>query len=149
MIKKINYEEFKELLTKDTIFYIGGSWCKNCIVVEDIINEVFTDNNTIIYNLDPRVGGIDSIHDFRKCNNKEQLNQYKEFISLLGYTNNEYVEIDETITNIPLLRIPSIISFKDGILNKHIIKEYLEEDLDTKTINNYKEELQELINTHH
>lgn len=149
-MKILKYNELiNKLKNKETfVLYVGGNWCKNCRPVYPIINEVSSE--FIIYNYDSR-DNKEEIDDIRKCNNELQTNQYKELINLLNYKSLDTVIVEGVDTKIPLLKVPTILAIKDGIVLEFLCKEYLEEEMNDYIINDYKIELTNVIKkiTHH
>ncbi|MFI3252014.1 MAG: thioredoxin family protein [bacterium] len=157
-IVEIDFSQFENKINnKETfIFYFGGTWCKNCRVINPLIEEVAEKNYTTIFNLDSRVGNKDSVDDFRKCNTIEQEIQYKKIIDLLNYENEESVMVEDEFfnlrdTKIPKLSVPSIFGIKKGIVVGIILEEYEEETITIEDIKYFKNELYELIKkiSHH
>ncbi len=129
----LDYNLFKHKINKKHSFvlYLGGTWCKNCRAINHVISNMSKENNINIYNLDSRIGDKEPIDDFRKCNNEEQTNQYREFIELLNYKNEETVVIEDEEfnlidTKLPKLSVPALIVINDGILIDTLIEEHEE-----------------------
>lgn len=132
------------------LFYLGGTWCKNCRAIDYMIIDVAKKNNVKVNNFDPRDGLKEPIDDFRKCNNVKQESLYREFIELLQYKNNETVVVDSDgelrDTNIPSLSVPALMAINNGEIKHIILEEYEEGEVTNQMEEYFKNELQVLIN---
>lgn len=114
--KSVNYDELMDLINglATGIFYIGGSWCKNCQAIIGLLNETCK-NHFIhtIYNFDSRsIGIIDDFDDVRDCKTLEDKLKYYDLVEKIGFNNTTDEFVDNTL--ISRMHLPFIFALKNG-----------------------------------
>ena len=130
VFKSVTYEKVMKMLEKfkTGVILIGGSWCKNCQAVIEIINKTAKKNKIrSIYHFDPKfVNVFKEEVDLRDCGDLETKLNYYYLIEKLGYKNETLVQD----TFIPRISVPAVIGIKNGVCIGVIEDEYvLENDI--------------------
>ena len=128
VFKSVTYEKVMKMLEKfkTGIIFIGGSWCKNCQAVVDILNKTAKKNKIrSIYHFDPKFINIFKEEvDLRDCGDLETKLNYYYLVEKLGYKNDTLVQD----TFIPRISVPAIIGIKNGVCVGVVEEEYLLDD---------------------
>ena len=128
VFKSVKYEKVMKMLEKfkTGVIFIGGSWCKNCQAVIEIINKTAKKNKIrSIYHFDPKFINIFNEEvDMRDCGDLETKLNYYYLIEKIGYTSDNLVQD----TFIPRLPVPAIIGVRNGVCVGVVEDEYLLDD---------------------
>ncbi len=152
VFKSVTYEKMMNIIYKfkTGIIYIGGSWCKHCQAIIQLLNKTAKKNKIrTIYNYDPHfINVFKEEVDLRDCGDLETKLNYYYLIEKIGYKNETLVQD----TLIPRMNVPAIIGIKNGICVGVIDDEYildkngLHKDGDTKDVTlEYENRLSELF----
>ena len=114
VFRSVKYDKVMKMFDKfkTGVIFLGGSWCKNCQAVIEIINKTAKKNKIrSIYHFDPKFTNIfDEEVDMRDCGDLETKLNYYYLIEKLGYTNDVLVQD----TFIPRIAVPAVIGIKNG-----------------------------------
>ena len=125
VFKSVKYEKVMKMFDKfkTGVIFIGGSWCKNCQAVIEIINKTAKKNKVrSIYHFDPKFVNIFKEEvDMRDCGDLETKLNYYYLIEKLDYKNDTLVQD----TFIPRISVPAIIGIKNGSCVGVIEDEYI------------------------
>ena len=113
--RSAKYEKVMKMLDKfkTGVIFIGGSWCKNCQAVIEIINKTAKKNKIrSIQHFDPKFINIFNEEvDMRDCGDLETKLNYYYLIEKLGYESDNLVQD----TFIPRMPVPAVIGVKNGV----------------------------------
>ena len=126
--RSAKYEKVMKMLDKfkTGVIFIGGSWCKNCQAVIEIINKTAKKNKIrSIQHFDPKFTNIFNEEvDMRDCGDLETKLNYYYLIEKLGYESDNLVQD----TFIPRMPVPAVIGVKNGVCVGIVDDEYILDD---------------------
>ena len=135
---------------KTGVIFIGGSWCKNCQAVIEIVNKTAKKNKVrSIYHFDPKFINIFKEEvDMRDCGDLETKLNYYYLVEKLGYSSDVLVQD----TFIPRMPVPAVIGVKNGVCVGIVDDEYIlddgvlhKEDSDVNMMDDYVSKLDSLF----
>lgn len=152
VFRSVKYDKVMKMLDKfkTGVIFIGGSWCKNCQAVVEIINKTAKKNKVrSIYHFDPKFINIFKEEvDMRDCGDLETKLNYYYLIEKLGYNNDVLVQD----TFIPRIAVPAVIGIKNGTCVGIVEDEYIldgdvlhKENSDENMMEEYIEKLDALF----
>lgn len=150
--RSAKYEKVMKMLDKfkTGVIFIGGSWCKNCQAVIEIINKTAKKNKIrSIQHFDPKFINIFNEEvDMRDCGDLETKLNYYYLIEKLGYESDNLVQD----TFIPRMPVPAVIGVKNGVCVGIVDDEYIlddgvlhKEDSDVNMMDDYVSKLDSLF----
>lgn len=125
VFRSVKYDKVMKMLEnfKTGVIFIGGSWCKNCQAVIEIINKTAKKNKIrTIKHFDPKFINIFKEEvDMRDCGDLETKLNYYYLVEKLGYKNDTLVQD----TFIPRIPVPAVIGIKNGTCVGVVEDEYI------------------------
>ena len=125
VFRSVKYEKVMKMLEmfKTGVIFIGGSWCKNCQAVIEIINKTAKKNKIrSIQHFDPKFINIFKEEvDMRDCGDLETKLNYYYLVEKLGFKSDILVQD----TFIPRIPVPAVIGIKNGACVGIVAEEYV------------------------
>lgn len=125
VFRNVKYEKVMKMLEnfKTGVIFIGGSWCKNCQAVIEIVNKIAKKNKIrTIKHFDPKfINVFKEEVDMRDCGDLETKLNYYYLIEKLGYKSDTLVQD----TFIPRMPVPAVIGIKNGACVGVVEDEYV------------------------